>query len=94
MKKMIVLTIMALAFGATELEAQTRVNGYFKSDGIYVQPHYRSNPNSTTLDNWSTKGNTNPYTGKKGTKSPYSTYSLPSTKSYKTESSISRWLSY
>jgi len=42
----------------------------------YVQPsshaqgHYRTNPNPTTRDNWSTKGNVNPFTGKPGTKNP------------------------
>jgi len=34
----------------------------------YVQPHYRSSPNNTKSDNWSTYGNVNPYTGKVGTK--------------------------
>jgi hypothetical protein len=46
------------------------VKGYYKSNGTYVQPHYRSSPNSTTLDNYSTKGNVNPYTGKEGTVNP------------------------
>ncbi|MGQ3888236.1 hypothetical protein ACQUW5_04270 [Legionella sp. CNM-1927-20] len=43
------------------------VKGYQKSNGTYVEPHYRSSPNNTTSDNWSTKGNINPYTGKEGT---------------------------
>jgi len=49
--------------------ADTFVNGYYKSNGTYVAPHYRSSPNSTTTDNWSTQGNTNPYTGQRGTRS-------------------------
>lgn len=52
-------------------EADTHVKGYFRKNGTYVAPHYRSSPNSTKLDNWSTKGNINPYTGKVGTKDPY-----------------------
>jgi len=32
------------------------------------QGHYRSSPNSTQRDNYSTYGNTNPYTGQRGTK--------------------------
>lgn len=44
------------------------VKGYTKKNGTYVAPHYRSDPNGTKLDNWSTKGNYNPYTGKAGTK--------------------------
>ena len=51
--------------------AQTYVRPYVRSDGTYVQPHFRSSPNGSTLDNWSTKGNTNPYTGKSGTVDPF-----------------------
>jgi hypothetical protein len=42
------------------------VSGYYKSNGTYVQPHYRTAPNSTNRDNFSTRGNTNPYTGQAG----------------------------
>lgn len=51
--------------------SQVRVKGYFKKDGTYVAPHVRSSPNSTSSDNYSTKGNYNPYTGEKGTENPY-----------------------
>lgn len=51
--------------------AQTYVPGYIKSDGTYVQGHYKSAPNDTKIDNYSTKGNYNPYTGKAGTVDPY-----------------------
>jgi len=46
------------------------VHGYTKKNGTYVAPHHRSAPNHTKSDNWSTKGNINPYTGKVGTKNP------------------------
>jgi hypothetical protein len=46
------------------------VRGYYRKNGTYVQPHYRSHPNGTQRDNWSTKGNVNPHTGKIGTKEP------------------------
>ncbi len=49
----------------------TSVKGYTKKDGTYVAPHQRTNPNSGKSDNWSTKGNVNPNTGKPGTKNPY-----------------------
>lgn len=42
------------------------VNGYTRSDGTFVKPHYRTAPNSSNVDNFSTIGNTNPYTGKAG----------------------------
>jgi hypothetical protein len=46
------------------------VNGYFRLDGTYVHGHYRTNPDNSFYNNWSTKGNVNPYTGKVGTKEP------------------------
>lgn len=46
------------------------VKGYTKKDGTYVAPHHQTNPNSTKRDNYSSKGNVNPYTGKEGTKTP------------------------
>ncbi|WP_374545038.1 hypothetical protein [Rhodoblastus sp.] len=47
------------------------VQGYERNNGTYVQPHYQSNPNSTTYDNYGTRGNVNPYTGATGTRNPY-----------------------
>lgn len=44
------------------------VKGHVKKDGTYVQPHRATNPNNTQRDNWSSKPNVNPYTGKPGTK--------------------------
>ena len=46
------------------------VRGYTKKDGTYVQSHRQTNPNKTQKDNWSSKPNVNPYTGKEGTKEP------------------------
>jgi len=48
----------------------TSVRGYYRKNGTYVKPHKRTSPNKTKMDNWSTKGNVNPYTGKAGTKNP------------------------
>lgn len=50
--------------------AQERVKGYRKKNGTYVQPHRRTDKNKTEKDNYSSKPNYNPYTGKKGTKTP------------------------
>jgi len=52
----------------TYSQSQTYVSGYFKSDGTYVQGHYRQTPNSTNHDNWSTKQQSNPYTGQSGSR--------------------------
>lgn len=50
-----------------QLTAQVKVKGYYKKNGTYVQPHYRSNPDGNPYNNWSYPGNTNPYTGKTAT---------------------------
>ena len=64
------LLAIALMIAASSAAAQVHVRGYTKKDGTYVAPHERSAPNHTMLDNYSTKGNVNPYTGKPGTKDP------------------------
>jgi tetratricopeptide (TPR) repeat protein len=51
-----------------------RVSGYTRSNGTYVQPYFRTAPNSTNRDNFSTKGNVNPYTGKPGWIEPDNNY--------------------
>lgn len=64
---------LLLFVSAGSAEAKTiKVKAYFKpSQGSYVMPSYRTSPNKTKLDNYSTKGNYNPYSGKKGTVNPY-----------------------
>ena len=56
------------------------VRGYTKSNGTHVSGYHRSSANYTKRDNYSTKGNINPYTGKAGTKT-YSDYNNYGTKS-------------
>ena len=48
--------------------ADVHVDGYYRKDGTYVQPHYRSDPDGNPNNNWSTQGNVNPHTGQEGTK--------------------------
>lgn len=48
----------------------TNVRPHTTKKGTYVPAHKRTTPNKNKRDNWSTKGNENPYTGKKGTKNP------------------------
>ena len=35
----------------TSLSADVYVNGYYKSNGTYVKPHYRSNPDGYLYNN-------------------------------------------
>ena len=53
------------------IAADHQVNGYVKKDGTYVAPTVATNPNPTKVDNYSSKGNVNPATGKEGTVDPY-----------------------
>jgi len=46
------------------------VRGYFRSNGTYVAPHFRSAPDGYFWNNYSAKGNVNPFTGTVGTKLP------------------------
>ncbi len=66
----ILLSMLLIAVAAPAL-ADQHVNGYTRSNGTYVNGYERSSPNSTRLDNYSTKGNTNPYTGQQGSVNPY-----------------------
>ncbi len=71
MKLSFLALVLGLAIAAPTFAQDVYVEGYVRSDGTYVEPHYRSSPNDTVLDNWSTKGNVNPYTGEPGTRNPY-----------------------
>lgn len=45
-----------------------QVGPSIRKDGTVVQPHIRTKPNNTINDNFSTKGNFNPQTGRPGTR--------------------------
>jgi hypothetical protein len=48
--------------------SSTYTSGYTRNDGTTVQGYNHTTPNSTNWDNYSTQGNTNPYTGTTGTR--------------------------
>jgi len=54
--------------GSQQARADVFVRGYYRSDGTYVAPHFRSNPDHNFYNNWSTYPNINPYTGQMGTR--------------------------
>ena len=56
------------ATGTGASSSRQHVSGYTKHDGTHVDTHNRSTKDQTKTNNWSTKGNTNPDTGKPGTK--------------------------
>jgi len=63
MKKIILLLLAVVISFPSYADC---VQGYFRRDGTYVQGYCRSNPNSSVQDNYSYKGNLNPYSGEIG----------------------------
>lgn len=63
--KIIVTALLVIA--TSSALADQYVQGYTRKDGTYVTPHYQSAPNAQRSDNYSSQGNTNPYTGQRGT---------------------------
>ncbi len=49
---------------------EEHVHCYTKRNGTRVHSHYRSRKDKTQRNNWETKGNINPSTGRVGTKTP------------------------
>ena len=78
LKSFFVILFCILAFcvnviGQTN-QNHVSVKGYFRSNGTYVKPYFRTAPNHTNRDNFSTQGNVNPYSGKPGWIEPDSKY--------------------
>lgn len=67
-KFLLLLTSMVTLTICSQVYADTHVKGYTRSNGTYVQSHYRSGKDGYHNNNWSVKGNVNPHTGKPGTK--------------------------
>jgi hypothetical protein len=71
-KKMIILLAAAFAAGLASAAGgkggSHSVKGHTTKNGTYVLPHRATNPDGRKSNNWSQKGNVNPYTGAAGTK--------------------------
>lgn len=76
MKTLILITLLS------SLSQAYTVNGYYRQNGTYVMPHQRTAPNNNVYDNYSTKGNVNPYNGNVGTVNPYKSYNTVPTNNY------------
>lgn len=75
MKNLIVIALIAAC--APAFAGSHARQGYITKNGTYVAPSYATNPNGTKADNYSSKGNVNPYTGKAGTVDPYADLDAP-----------------
>lgn len=67
MKIFTVIVVVLVSLQSVAALADEYVNGYYRKDGTYVQPYTRSSPDKTVTNNYSYRGNTNPYTGQTGT---------------------------
>jgi hypothetical protein len=62
-----VFLAISIAFLSISAFADQYVHGYTRSNGTYVHPYYRSSPDNRVTNNFSLRGNVNPYTGAVGT---------------------------
>ena len=77
----LILLFAAASIGAPAM-SQVHVRGYVKRDGTYVAPSYRSSPDSSIYNNYSTAPNVNPYSGRSGSVNPYAPSTLYSSPTY------------
>jgi len=67
--KSIALFLAAFAISISASAAGSHsVKGHVTKKGVYVAPSRATSPDKTRSNNYSNKGNVNPYSGKKGTK--------------------------
>ncbi len=73
MKQLLCLGLCLATIGVADVSSafarpSAHVGGYTNRRSTYVAPHYRTTPDRSKINNWSSRGNVNPYTGKRGTK--------------------------
>jgi hypothetical protein len=68
-KHLLTLLLLAGILLSSTIEAKSRyVHSYHRRHGHHVNAHHRSSANHSRHDNYSSKGRTNPYTGKAGSR--------------------------
>lgn len=77
MKSLKFTLLLIIGLFAFVIQGKSQVNpsniyvpGYTRSDGTHINGYYKTTPNSSNRDNYTTKPNVNPYTGKAGTINP------------------------
>jgi hypothetical protein len=73
-RHLLLAVVLALAWAAplaeASAQASTQRRGYVTRNGVYVPPSHQTKPDGTKANNWSTRGNVNPFTGRQGTVDP------------------------
>lgn len=85
------ILILALVISSPAFAEDTYVDGYIRQNGTYVQPHFRSQADNYLDNNFSSEGNTNPYTGSRGSVSPPSIFPKHGENDFKPQPSPRRW---
>lgn len=79
--KIIIALVVGIVIGGLTVQAahgkDVYVDGHFRQDGSYVQPHHRSAPDRNPYNNYGAQGNSNPYTGQQGAVQPQPYYTQP-----------------
>ncbi|EKD66629.1 MAG: hypothetical protein ACD_49C00026G0004 [uncultured bacterium (gcode 4)] len=65
MKKLFSVMIISLLLVWNQAFALSYSRWYFRKSWTYVAPHYKTSSNRVKFDNYSSRGNYNPFTGKK-----------------------------
>lgn len=68
MKTALMALALATALAPALAKGSHPTKAYVKKDGTVVKPSGATNPDKTKTNNFSQKGNVNPYSGKAGTK--------------------------
>lgn len=66
------MALLAATSGAAWARGSHPVHGYTTKNGVVVVAHRATNPDASRANNWSSKPNVNPYTGRAGTVDPTS----------------------
>ena len=69
----IAIITAALLIASPAVAKTVSVKSHITKQGVYKPPSYRTSPNGTKIDNYSSKPNVNPYTGKTGAVDPLKT---------------------
>lgn len=63
--------LIGLLTVSTQVFSDQWVNGYTRQNGTHVDGYHRTSPDSNPYNNYSSPGNTNPYTGAVGGYQPH-----------------------
>lgn len=73
MTKLFMVIAVVLGLAGQSLAWETETNCYQRQMGGYVQTYHQKSSDHNPFNNYSTKGNSNPYTNQEGSVDPFKT---------------------